>query len=103
MTREPASPAESSSAPDTVALAKVVARQRAEMDRLRDQAAQSAVVEQAKASDGINAVCLTTGATWESANALYNRTGFDRVPERDWFVPGTDIKLFVYRLELSRT
>ncbi|PTM84359.1 serine phosphatase RsbU (regulator of sigma subunit) [Streptomyces sp. VMFN-G11Ma] len=48
MTREPVSPAESSSAPDTVALAKVVARQRAEMDRLRDQAAQSAVVEQAK-------------------------------------------------------
>lgn len=41
-------PAESRAAPDTVALAKVVARQRAEMDRLRDLAAKSAVLEQAK-------------------------------------------------------
>ena len=61
-----------------------------------------AVVEQAQATEGIDAVCLTTGATWESANALYVRTGFDRAPERDWFVPGTDIKLFVYRLELPQ-
>ncbi|MFK0007359.1 GNAT family N-acetyltransferase [Paenarthrobacter sp. NPDC090520] len=61
-----------------------------------------AVVEQAQATEGIDAVCLTTGATWESANALYQRTGFDRAPERDWFVPGTDIKLFVYRLGLQQ-
>ena len=61
-----------------------------------------AVVEQAQATEGVEAVCLTTGATWESANALYVRTGFDRAPERDWFVPGTDIKLFVYRLELPQ-
>lgn len=61
-----------------------------------------AVVEQAQATEGIKAVCLTTGATWESANALYKRTGFDRAPERDWFVPGTDIKLFVYRLDLPQ-
>lgn len=61
-----------------------------------------AVVEQAKAMDGIGAVSLTTGATWESANALYARTGFARAPHRDWFVPGTDIKLFVYRLDLPQ-
>ncbi|MDI2036181.1 GNAT family N-acetyltransferase [Paenarthrobacter nitroguajacolicus] len=62
-----------------------------------------AVVDQAKSMDGIKAVSLTTGATWESANALYARTGFDRAPHRDWFVPGTDIKLFVYRLELGQS
>jgi predicted N-acetyltransferase YhbS len=62
-----------------------------------------AVVDQAKAMDGIKAVSLTTGATWESANALYARTGFDRAPHRDWFVPGTDIKLFVYRLDLPQS
>jgi predicted N-acetyltransferase YhbS len=61
-----------------------------------------AVVEQAKAMDGIGAVSLTTGATWEGANALYARTGFARAPHRDWYVPGTDIKLFVYRLDLPQ-
>lgn len=61
-----------------------------------------AVVEQARSLEGINAVSLTTGATWESANALYAKTGFDRAPERDWFVPGTDIKLFVYRLDVQQ-
>ena len=48
VTSEPATPAESPTAPDTVALAKIVARQRAEMDRLRDLAAMSAVLERAK-------------------------------------------------------
>jgi len=62
-----------------------------------------AIVEQAKTMDGIGAVSLTTGATWESANALYARTGFTRAPHRDWFVPGTDIKLFVYRLDLPQS
>ncbi|MFE4052474.1 SpoIIE family protein phosphatase [Streptomyces sp. YIM B13518] len=38
----------SGAAPDLMELAKVVARQRAEMDRLREQAATSAVVERAK-------------------------------------------------------
>ncbi len=47
VTSEPASP-EPGAAPDMAALAKVVARQRAELDRLRDQAAMSAVLERAK-------------------------------------------------------
>ncbi|MFD7689493.1 SpoIIE family protein phosphatase [Streptomyces sp. NPDC059781] len=46
--REPIVPAGPGAAPDLVELAKVVARQRAEMDRLREQAATSAVVERAK-------------------------------------------------------
>ncbi|WP_046258213.1 SpoIIE family protein phosphatase [Streptomyces sp. WM6386] len=61
MTSEPAGPAESG-APDTVALAKIVARQRAEMDRLRDQAATSAVVERAK-----GAVMALTGCSPDAA------------------------------------
>ena len=47
MTSEPTSPTESGVAPDVVALTKVIARQRAEMERLRDLAATSAVVERA--------------------------------------------------------
>jgi hypothetical protein len=45
-------------------------------------------------------VALTTGESWESAHGLYQKTGFLRAPERDWLVPGTDIKLLVYRQEL---
>ena len=59
-----------------------------------------AIIAHARTLPGIRAVALTTGETWESAHGLYNRTGFARVPERDWFVPGTDIKLLVYRLDL---
>lgn len=47
MTSEPAPSAESGSVPDLAALSRVVARQRAEMDRLRDIAATSAVLERA--------------------------------------------------------
>lgn len=59
-----------------------------------------AIVDHAKSLPGINAVALTTGSTWESAHGLYRKTGFKRAPERDWFVPNTDIKLLVYRLDV---
>ena len=59
-----------------------------------------AIVGYARSLPGINAVALTTGETWESAHRLYRRTGFQRAPERDWLVPGTDIKLLVYRLDV---
>jgi ribosomal protein S18 acetylase RimI-like enzyme len=59
-----------------------------------------AILDHARALAGISAVSLTTGLTWESARGLYRKTGFQRVPERDWFVPDTDIKLLVYRLDL---
>ena len=59
-----------------------------------------AILDYARQLDGIRAVALTTGQTWESAHGLYRKTGFSRVPERDWLVPGTDIKLLVYRLDL---
>ncbi|KRE59180.1 GCN5 family acetyltransferase [Arthrobacter sp. Soil736] len=59
-----------------------------------------AIIAYAKSLDGISAVALTTGGTWESAHGLYRKTGFRRVPERDWFVPDTDIKLLVFRLDI---
>ncbi|CAM3076972.1 acetyltransferase [Arthrobacter ulcerisalmonis] len=59
-----------------------------------------AIIAHARSLPGIDAVALTTGMTWESAHGLYRKTGFSRVPERDWFVPETDIKLLVYRLDL---
>ena len=62
-----------------------------------------AIVEHARSLDGIRAVALTTGRTWESAHGLYRKTGFRRVPERDWFVPDTDIKLLVFRLDVQPT
>jgi ribosomal protein S18 acetylase RimI-like enzyme len=59
-----------------------------------------AIVSHARTLPGIRGVALTTGQTWESAHGLYRKTGFQRVPERDWFVPETDIKLLVYRRDL---
>ncbi|MEV0244686.1 SpoIIE family protein phosphatase [Streptomyces sp. NPDC050674] len=62
MTSEPVTPAQPGAAPDLVELAKIVARQRAELDRLRDQAATSAVVERAK-----GAVMALSGCTADVA------------------------------------
>jgi GNAT superfamily N-acetyltransferase len=59
-----------------------------------------AILDHARTLPGIHAVALTTGVSWESAHGLYRKTGFVRTPERDWLVPGTDIKLLVYRQEL---
>ncbi len=59
-----------------------------------------AIISHARSLDGVDAVALTTGASWESAHGLYRKTGFNRAPERDWFVPNTDIKLLVYRQEV---
>jgi ribosomal protein S18 acetylase RimI-like enzyme len=64
------------------------------------QAMVTAILDHAKALPGIRAVALTTGMTWESAHGLYRKTGFVRVPERDWLVPDTQVKLLVYRREL---
>ncbi|WP_437049707.1 SpoIIE family protein phosphatase [Streptomyces sp. enrichment culture] len=69
MTSEHATPTDPGIAPDLATLAKVVARQRAEMDRLRDLAAVSAVVERAK-----GAVMALTGCSAQAASeALLER------------------------------
>ncbi len=62
VTSKPATPAEHGAAPDTGALAQVVARQRAEMERLRAQAATAAVLERAK-----GALMALTGCTPDAA------------------------------------
>lgn len=62
VTSESAGPSHAGTAPDIAALAKVVARQRAEMDRLRDQAATSAVLERAR-----GALMALTGCTPDAA------------------------------------
>ncbi|MBT3150280.1 SpoIIE family protein phosphatase [Streptomyces sp. CHD11] len=62
MKSEPVVPAGSGSAPDLVELARIVAQQRAELDRLREQAATSCVVERAK-----GVVIALTGCTADAA------------------------------------
>jgi len=64
------------------------------------QAMVQAIVSHARSLPSISGIALTTGASWESAHGLYRKNGFRRVPDRDWFVPGTDTKLLVYRLDL---
>ncbi|MBT1002567.1 GNAT family N-acetyltransferase [Paenarthrobacter sp. DKR-5] len=59
-----------------------------------------AVVDHARSTEGICAVSLTSGTDMVRAHRLYETLGFDRVPERDWLVPGTDIRLLVFRLAL---
>ncbi|MGV9255356.1 SpoIIE family protein phosphatase [Streptomyces sp. NPDC003697] len=63
VTSEPVFPAGSGAAPDLAALTEVVARQRAEMDRLRDLAAASAVLERAK-----GAIMALTGCCPDAAH-----------------------------------
>lgn len=49
---------------------------------------------------GATAVVLTTGIDWVAPHALYARLGYERAPERDWPIEGTDIWLPVYRKAL---
>lgn len=63
VTSEPAPTPRTGGVPDLAALARVVARQRAEMDRLQELAATSAVVERAK-----GALMALTGCSPDSAH-----------------------------------
>lgn len=47
-------------------------------------------------SHGLEAVVLTTMPAMVAARRMYVRLGFERVPERDWSVPGQE--LLVYRV-----
>lgn len=60
----------------------------------------NAILEQARNTEGIRAVSLTTGDTWHTAHALYQKLGFTRVPERDWPIPENGKMLRVYRMAL---
>lgn len=60
----------------------------------------AAIIDYARSLDGIHAVSLTSMTPMTGAHALYTSMGFERVPERDWFVPNEDIILWVFRLQL---
>ncbi|MFD5269604.1 SpoIIE family protein phosphatase [Streptomyces sp. NPDC058335] len=68
MTSEAAQPPEAGAVPDLAALTKVVARQRAELDRLQDAAAASVVLERAK-----GAVMARTGCPPDAAHEELQR------------------------------
>ncbi|MGA5036815.1 SpoIIE family protein phosphatase [Streptomyces capoamus] len=72
MTSEPLPPADRDPGADPAALAKVVARQRAEMERLRDLAATSAVLERAK-----GVLMAVTGCTPDAAQEELDRRAKD--------------------------
>ncbi|MFE2262266.1 SpoIIE family protein phosphatase [Streptomyces griseosporeus] len=87
VTSEPVDPAESGSAPDLAALTRIVARQRAELDRLHDLAATTAVLERAK-----GAVMALTGCSPEAAyEELLRRakSGGRTLLEECWLTLGT--------------
>ena len=58
------------------------------------------VVEHARKLPGIGAISITSAMFMERAHRLYESLGFRRAPERDWYVPGEDVLLWVFRLEL---
>ncbi|KRE71732.1 GNAT family N-acetyltransferase [Arthrobacter sp. Soil762] len=60
------------------------------------------VVEHAQSLPGIRAISITSATFMGRAHALYESLGFQRVPKRDWYVPGEDVLLWVFRLELQR-
>lgn len=60
-----------------------------------------ASIDRAQKLPAITAVSLTTGESWHSARALYESMGFIHDAQRDWVVPGTDIKLVVYYFSLQ--
>lgn len=59
-----------------------------------------AVIERARQLADVDTVSLTTGENWTAARALYESEGFEHVSERDWLIPGTEILLVVYALQL---
>ncbi|MER5520279.1 SpoIIE family protein phosphatase [Streptomyces sp. NPDC002763] len=86
MTSEQAPPVGTDAVAEPAALAKVVSRQRAELDRLRDQMAVSAVVERAK-----GALMATTGCSPDAAHeALLQRAkaGHRTLLEECWLTLG---------------
>lgn len=59
------------------------------------------VIEHARTLPGIRAISITSATFMERAHGLYESLGFQRVPARDWYVPGEDVLLWVFALELA--
>ncbi|RKO26142.1 N-acetyltransferase [Pseudarthrobacter phenanthrenivorans] len=58
------------------------------------------IMEHARRLPGIEAISITSATFMERAHSLYRSLGFRRAPERDWYVPGEDVLLWVFRREL---
>ena len=50
---------------------------------------------------GLPALVLCTAPTMHAAHRLYERRGYERQPDRDWYVPEEDFTLLTYRLSLA--
>jgi GNAT superfamily N-acetyltransferase len=59
------------------------------------------IVDHARQLPGIVATNITSATFMERAHALYEALGFRRAPQRDWHVPGEDVLLWLFRLELA--
>jgi ribosomal protein S18 acetylase RimI-like enzyme len=59
------------------------------------------VIEQARTLPEICAISITSATFMDRAHALYESLGFRRAPERDWYVPGEDVLLWVFTLQLG--
>jgi ribosomal protein S18 acetylase RimI-like enzyme len=60
------------------------------------------VIAHSESLPSIRAISITSATFMERARGLYESLGFKRAPARDWYVPGEDVLLWVFRLELSR-
>jgi len=58
------------------------------------------IVAHARQLPGTEAISITSATFMERAHGLYESLGFRRAPERDWYVPGEDVLLWAFRLEL---
>ncbi|WP_461174178.1 GNAT family N-acetyltransferase [Arthrobacter sp. Z1-9] len=58
------------------------------------------IVEHARQLPGIEAISITSATFMERAHRLYESLGFRRAPDRDWYVPGEDVLLWVFTLKL---
>ncbi|CAH0166055.1 Amino-acid acetyltransferase [Arthrobacter sp. Bi26] len=58
------------------------------------------VIDHAQSLPAIRAISITSATFMERAHGLYESLGFQRVPDRDWYVPGEDVLLWVFRLEV---
>lgn len=58
------------------------------------------VIKHAESLPGITAISITSATFMQRAHTLYESLGFQRAPGRDWHVPGEDVLLWVFRLEV---
>ena len=59
------------------------------------------IVEHARKLPGIEAISITSATFMERAHNLYESLSFRRAPERDWYVSGEEVLLWVFMLELT--